>query len=76
MSTQNQELTAIIKQFAECGWDVIDAPAKTWLDAKGDEEQKTATTKLVAAIKQADKDCGSCGCEMDPLYKEALKLIA
>ena len=30
---------------------------------------------LVSAIKQADKECGSCGCELDPLYKKALELI-
>ncbi len=24
---------------------------------------------------KADKDCGSCGCELDPLYKRALELI-
>lgn len=24
---------------------------------------------------KADKECGSCGCELDPLYKRALELI-
>jgi len=77
MSTKNQELVSIVKEFATCGWDVIDGPAKNWLDAKDDTEQfKTATTALVTAIKQADTECGSCGCEMDPLYKKALGLLA
>ena len=30
---------------------------------------------LVSAIKQADKECRSCGCDLDPLYKRALELI-
>ena len=30
---------------------------------------------LVSAIRQADEECGSCGCEFDPLYKRALELI-
>lgn len=30
---------------------------------------------LVTAIKQADKESGSCVCELDPLYKKALELL-
>jgi len=30
---------------------------------------------LFAAVEQADKDCGSCGCEFDPLYKKAIELL-
>lgn len=30
---------------------------------------------LIAAIEQADKECGSCGCDLDPLYKRTLELI-
>lgn len=30
---------------------------------------------LVSAIKQADKECGNCGCELDPLYKRAMELL-
>ena len=44
-------------------------PAQQWLDGKADKET------LVSAIKQADEECGSCGCELDPLYKRALELI-
>jgi len=69
-------LATIVTQFAESGWDAIDAPAKAWLNAKNDVEKKEATTALVAAVKQADKDCGSCGCEFDPLYKKVLELLA
>ena len=42
------------------------------------DELKTIMKKfasLVSAIKQADKECGTCGCELDPLYKRALELL-
>ena len=68
----NQELIKIITTFAESGWDEIDAPSKKWLDAQDDA---TAKTELIAAIKLADKECGSCGCEFDPLYKKALDYL-
>ena len=73
MSDKKQELTNIIKQFAECGWDLIDAPAKLWLEYDGGCEDTTA--KLVIALKEANTQCGSCGCEMDPLYGKALVLL-
>lgn len=71
MSKQN-ELTKIIQQFADSGWDLIDAPAKAWLK----ENNKTTTAALKKAIIQADKDCGSCGCNMDILYKKSLELLS
>jgi hypothetical protein len=67
-----QRLREIVKKFAESGWDVIDAPAKKWL---GVTDCADTDKELIAALEQADKDCGSCGCEMDPLYKEALGLL-
>ena len=73
MSNQNQELTSIIMQFAESGWDLIDAPANLWIEYNGDCED--TTKQLIAAIKQADNECGSCGCDMDSLYKKALDLL-
>ena len=48
------------------------------------EELKTIMEKFAAsgwdlisvpAIKQADKECGSCGCNLDPLYKRVLELL-
>jgi hypothetical protein len=62
------ELTGILAKFAESGWDLIVEPSKAWLAGRGDK------TELVAAIEQADSECGSCGCEFDPLYKRALAL--
>jgi len=76
MSISNHELFSIIKTFADSEWDLIDAPAKAWLNAKEDpEKSKTATIELIDAVKKADVECGNCGCEMDPLYKKALKLL-
>lgn len=62
------ELRSILEKFAASGWDLIAVPAQDWLDGKGDRDT------LIAAIKQADRECGSCGCELDPLYKRALAL--
>jgi len=66
------ELVKIVEKFAESGWDLIDAPSKKWLAADGSSDM---TVELVKAVEQADKDCGSCGCEYDPLYKRALELL-
>ena len=64
-----EELKAIMQKFAASGWDLIAVPAQEWLDGKADKRT------LVSAVKQADKECGSCGCELDPLYKRALELL-
>jgi len=68
----NAELSTIIEKFAESGWDLLDAPSKKWLAANGSAE---TTAELLKAVEQADKECGSCGCEFDPLYKKALALL-
>lgn len=64
-----RELKSIMEEFVASGWDLIAVPAQQWLDGKADRET------LVSAIKQADKECGECGCELDPLYKRALELL-
>lgn len=64
-----EELTAIMNKFASSGWDLISVPAQQWLDGKADRQS------LISAIEQADKECGTCGCEFDPLYKRALELL-
>ncbi len=63
------ELKFIMEKFVASGWGLISVPAQQWLDGKSDKET------LISAIKQADKECGSCGCDLDPLYKRALELI-
>ena len=72
--SQEAELRDIITKFSESGWDLIDAPSMAWLN-KGNEITENVTANLIAAIKQADMECGSCGCEFDPLYKRALALL-
>jgi hypothetical protein len=69
---ENVELFKIIEKFSESGWDLIDAPSKKWLS---DNKSSNATAELIKAVEQADKECGSCGCEFDPLYKRALELL-
>ncbi|HIR12293.1 MAG TPA: hypothetical protein IAB31_00005 [Candidatus Choladousia intestinavium] len=64
-----EELKSIMEKFAASGWRLIAVPAQQWLDGKADKNT------LVSAIKQADEECGNCGCELDPLYKRALELI-
>ena len=64
-----ETLQEILKKFADCGWDLIAAPSQQWLDGNAN------TTELIAAIQEADAQCGSCGCELDPLYKKALNLL-
>lgn len=64
-----EELKSIMEKFAASGWDLISVPAQQRLDGKFDREA------FISAVKQADRECGSCGCEMDPLYKRALELI-
>ena len=68
----NQELVDIVTKFTESGWDVIDGPSRAWLSNRDDAAAQSA---LVAAVKQADGECGSCGCEFDPLYKLALAIL-
>lgn len=64
-----EELVHILTKFAGSGWDLIAEPSKAWLDGNGDLKI------LLTAIEQADRDCGSCGCEYDPLYKKAIELL-
>ena len=63
------ELKMIMEKFTASGWDLIAGPAQEWLDGKENTEA------LRLAIEQADKECGSCGCDLDPLYKRALELL-
>ena len=64
-----EELKTIMEKYAASGWDLISVPAQQWLDGKADKDA------LVSVIKQADKECGSCGCNLDPLYKRTLELL-
>lgn len=56
-----EELKAIMQKFVASGWDLIAVPAQEWLDGKADKGT------LVSAVKQADKECGSCGVILLPM---------
>ena len=64
------ELRGIVKRFAQSGWDLIAQPAKEYLEGADCREE------LVEAVRQADEECGSCGCEYDALYKRFLVLVS
>lgn len=68
-TVEELELGDILETFASSGWDLIAAPSKAYLKGKGDREL------LSAALRQAEAECGSCGCDMDPLYIRALELL-
>ena len=71
-----EELVKIVTKFSESGWALIEAPSKAWLEANKDDGINFNFTKeLITVIEQADAECGSCGCEFDPLYKKALELL-
>ena len=65
----NEELKSILEKFADCGWGLIDGISKEYLEGTAVREE------LVEVIKLAEEQCGSCGCEFDPLYKRALELL-
>ncbi len=54
-----EELRTIVEKFAALGWDLIAVPARRWLDGGGGRDD------LIPAIQQAERECGSCGCELD-----------
>ena len=64
-----EELKSIMEKFVASAWDLISVPAQEWLDGEFDKDA------LISAIKEADEQCGTCGCDLDPLYKRALQLL-
>ena len=69
------KLMKIIEQFAKCEYDVINTVSVKWLESMNDgEASKAAANDLEAALLKADEECGSCGCEFDALYKQALAM--
>lgn len=65
-----EEVKGIIEKFAASGWALIAEPAQAWLRGEGDNRA------LVRSIEQAERECGSCGCELDALYRRALELLS
>jgi len=71
-SEKQNEIVNIIEKFANSGWDLIDVFAKTWLKDKFASDN-SINKNLMDVIAKADKECGNCGCEYDPLYKKVLQ---
>lgn len=69
MNNERNELDEILIKFSMSGWKLIEIPAISWLNGCKDRDS------LLTSIKQADLECGSCGCEYDPLYKKAIELL-
>ena len=65
---EEHELRSILKRFADSGWELISVPADAYLCGESVKDE------LIAAVEQANEECGSCGCEYDALYKRFLAL--
>ena len=76
VTARRNRLADIMQKFADADlpaeWGLKEA-AKEWLEGKDNAEaSKAAAAKLVPALEKAVAACGTCGCEFDALYKEAL----
>lgn len=65
----DKELNEILIKFADSGYDLIADPAVKFLNGGNNREE------LIEAVRQADIECGNCGCEFDSLYKKVLELL-
>lgn len=65
---EQYEIREILKRFSDSGWELISVPASAYLSGEDCKDE------LIEAVKQADEECGACGCEYDALYKRFLAL--
>ena len=65
---EEYELRAILKRFSDSGWELLSAPASAYLSGED------CMDELIEAVKQANEECGNCGCEYDALYERFLAL--
>jgi pyruvate-ferredoxin/flavodoxin oxidoreductase len=77
VAARRNRLADIMKKFTEADipaeWGLKEA-AQAWLDGKDDvAASKAAAALVVPALEKAILECGSCGCELDGLYREAIK---
>ncbi len=68
MNELNQKILQLVEEFANSGWTLIAAPAQAWLRGEN------CNQALVAAVEQAERQCGGCGCELDQTYRDFLIL--
>ncbi|MCL2135996.1 MAG: hypothetical protein FWH40_00490 [Coriobacteriia bacterium] len=77
MNEKYAELVQILTKFVDSEWDLIEVPAKAWLDECAQDSLSQSTTSvLIEAVEQANEECGDCGCELDELYPKALELLS
>lgn len=77
VTARRNRLADIMKKLVEADlpaeWGLKEA-AQAWLDGKDNTDASRAAAALVVpALEKAILECGSCGCEFDSLYKEAIK---
>jgi len=83
VDARRKRLASILGVFAEADGLTADncppwvlelmAASAEWIAGKDDAEaSKSATQKLVPLLETAMAECGSCGCEWDALYQQAL----
>jgi pyruvate-ferredoxin/flavodoxin oxidoreductase len=77
VTARRNRLADIMKKFVEADipaeWGLKEA-AQAWLDGKDDAAaSKAAAALVIPALEKAVLECGNCGCELDALYREALK---
>ncbi|MEA4938898.1 MAG: hypothetical protein VB091_04845 [Christensenella sp.] len=65
---EEYELRGILKRFSDSGWELLSVPASAYLSGED------CMDELIAAVTQANEECGSCGCEYDALYERFLVL--
>ena len=77
-NARRKRLVSILSNFADAEGatgsiaELKEASAE-WIAGKDDAEaSKAAAAKLIPLLEECDKYCGSCGCEWDELYKQAL----
>ncbi len=74
MEQKQAQLRKIAAKFVASGWELIAGPAKEFLEA-GEAPDTAVLRTFARATEQANQECGSCGCALDPLYKQALNLL-
>lgn len=55
-----EELNMISEHFAASDWDLTVVPSRQWLE-EGCEKAAPASV-----VRQAEQECGGCGCDLDP----------
>jgi glutathione peroxidase-family protein len=65
---EEHELRTILRRFADSGWELISVPANAYLCGESCKDE------LIAAVEQANEECGECDCEYDALYRRFLAL--